>query len=1064
MAAAPTRATLYAAPNGVGAACTQAAPCGLDAAQRTARRAAAAHADVSVLLADGVYRRTSTWRFGADDSGSAGHPVTWTAAPGAHPVISGGFRVSGWTRMAGSDVWSAPVPAGTRTRQVYLNGMDTPVAQATQAALGISLSTWDAAGFHASGATATWLLNLAKGLNPTQLHELEFAWTPMRPTDWAASECPVDSIAAGASAGTATVTMAQPCWNNLTNKSATVYGGNSSNVTPYNLAANTGPTTIDNARALLHPGQWFLDNATNTLYYQPTPGQQMSTVDVEVPRVESLVDVSGTLNQPVHDITFSGIRFTTATWNAPSTPTGFAQVQAGLMVTQPNKVTNGVIAPATQGECGYATPTAGSCPWGAFSQPLANVQLTAARGVSFLSDRFDDLGGNGLAMRYGSDHNLVRGSVFTEIGASAVWLGCAGDPTPGTTDDPASGVIADCSADPTASAHDPIGDGEIMTGNTVDNNVLYHDAIDYLGTTGITLMFTRHTTIAHNDVFAMPYDGLTSGAWQGHVDNVDSAPTHSDQTSQNINSDNTISDNHFHDNMQVFTGDGGEIYTEGHQGATVLNGDGSVDATASFAHGLAITGNVFDTNTPNSAYATAPDVGSQWIDETGNVEWRNAYSFSCHWPVDSASRLAYTHNWAADGDDSVCATDNSNTTIPHNPGPADVPHDVLANAGPTAAYQSVEAAVPARLDYSGSSPANGSTPAQVLVVGAGFTRSTPLTIGGVPAHDITFLNGGFLIATVPPGAASTVVTLGPPAPTVTSPTPGSVLPQSPTTIAGTAQTGNAVAVAESGQSVCTARVAANNTWSCRPGVPLGDGAHTLSVTQTDAAGYTSAPTRDSFYVGAQTVATVAKIGFTGSFGADNAYSPGPGETVTGSIDRRAGAETVQSGQGVALTGGNQAIGFRPATDWGGTALSQNFLAKVTFTPQATQAQLGTIFGVGGNLSVRYRDGQLQYGFSADTTGGGDHFLTAPAPAAGQQHELDVAWDATTDTMHVVLDGTALPAVSGEAAPPIQVLNDMVAIGNDVHPSAQNRGFVGTVAAFRIGAYDGPYSPGLLGQL
>jgi hypothetical protein len=31
-------------------------------------------------------------------------------------------------------------------------------------------------------------------------------------------------------------------------------------------------------------------------------------------------------------------------------------------------------------------------------------------------------------------------------------------------------------------------------------------------------MFTRHTTISHNEIFDLPYDAITSGAWQGHVD------------------------------------------------------------------------------------------------------------------------------------------------------------------------------------------------------------------------------------------------------------------------------------------------------------------------------------------------------------------------------------------------------------------------------------------------------------------------------------------------------------------------------------------------------------------
>ncbi|MFI1092570.1 hypothetical protein [Streptomyces sp. NPDC020917] len=1017
-------------------------------------------------LADGTYRRTATWRFGAADSGTSGHPVTWTAAPGAHPVISGGKRITHWTQVPGSDVWSAPVPAGTRTRQVYINGLDTPVAQATPSALGLTLSTWDKAGFHVTGTSAAWLLKLASELTPTQLHELEFHWRPMRPTDWAASSCPVDAITPGADAGTATVAMAQPCWNNLTNKSATVYGGNSSNVTPYNLAANTGPTLIEDARTLLHPGQWFLDNDENVLYYQPTAGQRMSKLDVEVPQVESLVSVAGTLAKPVHDLTFSGIRFTTATWNRPSTPTGFPQVQAGLYADHPNTVVDGVVQPATQGECTFATPNAGSCPWGAYAQPLANVQLTAAHDVSFLSDRFDDLGGTGLGMRYGSDHNLVRGSMFTEIGSSAVWLGCGSDPNPGAADDPAAAVIADCSADPEASAHDPIGENEIATGNTVENNLMYHDAIDYLGTAGITMMFTRNTTIAHNDVFDMPYDGLTSGAWQGHVDNVDIGPTHNDQTTTNINSDNAISDNHFHNNMQIFTGDGGEIYTEGHQGATVLNADGSVNTAASYEHGLQITGNVFDTNTPNGAYGTAPDVGSQWIMESGNVEWNNRHSFSCHWPNPSISRLTYTHNWAADPDDSSCPTDTANTRIPAHPGPADLPHDVLANAGLTAAYRTLEAQLPARIDYTGASSATATTPAQVLVVGSGLTAATPLTIGGipVPAHDITLLNAGFLIADVPAGAGSTVTTIGPPAPAVTSPVAGSVSPQPPTGVAGTGIPGDKVTVTDAGQPVCTAQVAADTTWECRPAVPFGDGEHSLSVTQTGD-GYTSAPATVPFYVGTQKVTSVAKIGFSGSFGTDNTYVPGAGESVVGAINRRAGTETVQAGQGVVLTGGNQAVGFQPATGWGSTALTPSFLARITFTPKAgaNQAQLGTLFGVGGNLTVRYRDGQLQYGFSSNTTGD-DHFLSAAAPTAGQQHVLELAWDGTADALHVVLDGTALPMVSGDAAPPTQILGTMVAVGNDVHPAAQSRGFVGTIGGFAMGTYDGPFSAALFGGL
>ncbi|GAA2773218.1 hypothetical protein GCM10010440_74850 [Kitasatospora cinereorecta] len=81
---------------------------------------------MNVLVGDGTYRLTTGLSFGAADSGSPGHPVVWQAPPGAHPAISGGYRATRWTPVAGTDLVSTKVPAGTRTRQLYINGVDTP--------------------------------------------------------------------------------------------------------------------------------------------------------------------------------------------------------------------------------------------------------------------------------------------------------------------------------------------------------------------------------------------------------------------------------------------------------------------------------------------------------------------------------------------------------------------------------------------------------------------------------------------------------------------------------------------------------------------------------------------------------------------------------------------------------------------------------------------------------------------------------------------------------------------------------------------------------------------------
>jgi len=62
------------------------------------------------VLADGTYRLKAPLLFGSADSGVSGAPVVWTAAPGAHPVLSGATRVQGWAATHTPGVWAAPVP------------------------------------------------------------------------------------------------------------------------------------------------------------------------------------------------------------------------------------------------------------------------------------------------------------------------------------------------------------------------------------------------------------------------------------------------------------------------------------------------------------------------------------------------------------------------------------------------------------------------------------------------------------------------------------------------------------------------------------------------------------------------------------------------------------------------------------------------------------------------------------------------------------------------------------------------------------------------------------------
>lgn len=722
--------------------------------------------NITVELASGIYRLSSPLNFGAQDSGTNGYTAVWTAMPGAHPVLSGAERVSGWHLFDPADnIWAAKVPVGAIATQVYVDGKTAPVDQQSPKSLGLDLGVSNVtSGFEVSGSTAGFFSSLAAHMTAAQLREVRFVWNPAVPTDWEESECPVASVTASA------VVMAQPCWNDLTNKEPTVYGGNSSNVTPYNLDLDTAPTAIENTYVPstgANPpaaGEWYLDQQAGEIYYVPAAGQDISTLNVEVPRVDSLLTVAGTLARPAGNLTFRGLTFEGTNWTQPATDAGFAQVQANLDVTQPDVTADGVVQPATEGECTFATPVSGSCPWGAFGEPTASIVLSAARHVTFRGDTFSDLGAIGLKVEYGSDDNLIQGNAFSQIASSAVWLGCGGDPDPGAANDQAATVITDCSANPVASANDNIGAGgvnEIMTGNTVDDNLIYHDGYGYVGAAGITLMFTRHTTISHNEIFDLPYDAITSGAWQGHVD----VPEGSEpvnvyyNTTSNINEDNAITGNVFHQVMQTY-GDGGAIYSEGHQGPTSYNADGSVNYQASYASGMTVSGNVGDNDSPNYQYFYAPDVGSQWITVSGNVEWNApttgyAYSMSSHWPDSPSAVYTWTSgNWFANPDDTPDSPGlGTNTTIPNTPGPADLPLNVISDAGLTRRYRGLENSVTPSIYYTGVS---GSTE---LIAGEGLTSRTVVRIGGVRVHP-HFLSAGFALASIPSGADGAAVTIG----------------------------------------------------------------------------------------------------------------------------------------------------------------------------------------------------------------------------------------------------------------------------------------------------------------
>ena len=531
--AAAATTTLYASPTGGGTTCSSAQPCSLGGAQAAVRSAVGGMTgDLAVQLADGVYRLSAPLRFTAADSGTNGHTVSWQAAPSAHPIVTGARQVTGWRQTdAGRNIWQASVGAGLDSRQLYVNG-----SPATRARTQVNRSDFSAngTGLRFTTSALSYLNSIA---NPSRV-EVEAI------NSFTDRYSPVQSISNNL------LTMQQPAWNN-----------NGLGYDTLTSPFRAGPMYLENAYEFLDaPGEWYLDPGAGSLSYIPRAGESMSSADVELPVLGSLVDVGGTYDAPAHDLTFAGIEFTGTSWLGPSSNQGYADQQTGAYLAGT-----------------WSWPSFGSCTSGCtqfeatrpgWSQMPAAVQVSAASAITFSGDRFVNLGQTAVGI--GNDANAhasgvglgtssvtVTGSVFSGVAAGGIVAG---------------GVRAD--------AHHP-GDSRMINRNlTISNNLVHDLGTDYRGIVSFLTTYVTNAVITHNEVYNMPYSGIAAGYGWGANDAGGSndyanrglynyQPRYSTATTA---SGNQITGNYVHDVMQQMN-DGGCIYTLSANPSGLVNGN-----------------------------------------------------------------------------------------------------------------------------------------------------------------------------------------------------------------------------------------------------------------------------------------------------------------------------------------------------------------------------------------------------------------------------------------------------------------------------------------------------------
>ena len=203
--------------------------------------------------------------------------------------------------------------------------------------------------------------------------------------------------------------------------------------------------------AMNEPGEWYLNNETNTLYYVPQAGETAEACVLRASSLERLVEING-----VSGIGFDRIRFTETDWTVPS-PSGWW--------------------------AGWRTDYDIDAPQAALDV-RGVVEVNHAENVSFTNCEFTNLGATGVKFLNGVKHSRVDSCLFRNIAATGIFVGGANC----LPEEP------DCTAD-----------------ITVTNNLVTGYGRKFFCAIGVQVTYCDGAEISHNEITDGYYTAISDG-------------------------------------------------------------------------------------------------------------------------------------------------------------------------------------------------------------------------------------------------------------------------------------------------------------------------------------------------------------------------------------------------------------------------------------------------------------------------------------------------------------------------------------------------------------------------
>jgi len=430
---------------------------------------------IEIIVENGTYRLSETLFIRPEDSGTDGSPTIIKAAPNARPVFSGGIEIRGWRKLQASviglpatsktKVWMTDVPMKGNIipfRQLWINGVKAIRAKAQNADTLSRILSWD------HKLQTCWIpkpagidLSSAKGVEMF-IHQ----W-------WAIAILRVKSMKIVGDS--AQLSFYQP---------ESRIQSEHPWPAPW-ISKETGNSAfyLTNAIQFLdEPGEWYLDQQEGKIYYYPRNNENMNSVSVVAPILESIVNIQGTVDRPVSNIFFNGISFEHTGWLRPSQQ-GHVALQDGMYFLDAYKLK----VPGTSEK-----KTLENLAW--VGRPAAAVEVSYSSNIKFENCRFQHLASTGLDFQEGVNNSNMTGNLFKDVGGNA--------------------ILAGVFSDEAMEAHlpyNPTEKREVTTDITISNNLITDVANEDWGCVGIAAGFVKNTAIEHNDISDVPYSGISIG-------------------------------------------------------------------------------------------------------------------------------------------------------------------------------------------------------------------------------------------------------------------------------------------------------------------------------------------------------------------------------------------------------------------------------------------------------------------------------------------------------------------------------------------------------------------------